>query len=83
MLVGSGITKSEVIVLATLTNCLFTLQSIFNLSALMNWFTTEGVAQDQENHQAVGRAVAVYSGFISRGDYTYWPNHSTVSLILS
>lgn len=59
MLVGSGIAKSVVIVPAILTFCLFTLQGIFNLSVLMNWFTTEGVAQDQESHQAVGRTVAV------------------------
>lgn len=59
MLVGSGIAKSVVIVPAILTFCFFTLQGIFNLSVLMNSFTIEGVAQDQESHQAVGRTVAV------------------------
>lgn len=67
MLVGSGIAMSVVIVPAILTFCLFTLQGIFNLSELMNWFTTEAGAQDQESHQAVGRTVAFYSSFISRG----------------
>lgn len=59
ILVGSGIAKLVVVVPAILTFCLFTWQSIFNLSVLMNWFTSAGVAQDQESHQAVGTAVAV------------------------
>lgn len=59
ILVGSGIVKSVLIVPAILTFCLFSLQSIFNLSVLMNWFTTERVAQDQGSHQAVGRTVGV------------------------
>lgn len=59
ILVSSGIAKSVVVVPTILTFCLFTLQSIFNLSLFMSCFTPEGVAQDQEGHQALGRTVAV------------------------